>query len=163
MLDAYIGIETRRGMNEEQLLTAYALIMQLFLQQTQVEADFILNEILLLSRYFDERTLFPVTQTATHNKFFSPSLDSDDMPVKADCVAVLKRAIFKLASTFERINHFTSGVVRARSVNLDVIKSDVKDSIDLLVDVNPFKARESLSENQRMAKNLQHDIDTYLL
>ena len=61
------------------------------------------------------------------------------MPVKAACLDVFKRAIFKLASIFERVNLFTNGKVRARSVTLEVIKSEVKDSINIFMDKNPFK------------------------
>ena len=55
-------------------------------------------------------------------KFFSPPLDSQDIPIKAACLDVFKRAVFKLACIFERVRLFTDEKVRARSVTLDVIK-----------------------------------------
>ena len=72
-------------------------------------------------------------------KFFTPPLDSQGMPIKTACIDVLKRAIFKLACTFERVNLFTIGKVRARSVTLDSVRSDITDQIELFKDKNPFK------------------------
>ena len=42
-------------------------------------------------------------------KFFDPPKDFEGYPIKADCLEVLKRAIFKLATVFERLNLFTGG------------------------------------------------------
>ena len=42
-------------------------------------------------------------------KFYDPPVDYEGLPIKADCLEVLKRAIFKLASIFERLNLFTGG------------------------------------------------------
>ena len=42
-------------------------------------------------------------------KFYNPPKDFEGYPIKADCLEVLKRAIFKLATVFERMNLFTGG------------------------------------------------------
>ena len=67
----------------------------------------------------------------SHIKFFSPPLDSRGRTVKAVCLDVFKRTIFKIATALERIHLFKHKQVRARSVTLEVIHAKINDSIDL--------------------------------
>ena len=73
------------------------------------------------------------------SEFYKPPLDQQGIPVKAAVLDVFKRAIFKIAVVFERVNLFINGRVRARSVTLEVVACVVKDSIDVFPDRNPFK------------------------
>ena len=95
-------------------MRTYRYIMTLFLQQTKKEVNFIITEILKLSKYFQSKPgsnsldkLFESDEAFKEStKFFKPLFDSEGVPVKADCLEALKRAIFKLASVFERVNLF---------------------------------------------------------
>ena len=103
--------------------------MRFFLETTKKEILFILNELWLLCSHFSTRVSKSLEAfNRNTSKFFKPELDAQGLPVKEACIDVFKRAIFKLAAVFERVHVFTEGTVRARSINLEIIKSELTDT-----------------------------------
>ena len=58
-------------------------------------------------------------------KFYIPPVDFEGYPIKADCLEVLKRAIFKLATVFERLSLFT-GDAGANELESGQIVEEIK-------------------------------------
>ena len=69
---------------------------------------------------------------------------------------MVKRCIFKLASALERVNLYTNGKVRARTVTLEVIDAELKDCIEFNQNKNPFAPQKNQDSVLVDQKDLFH-------
>lgn len=148
LLNFCIGEQRRQELTPEERSRVYSSILDRFTEQTMLEVNLLKNELFLIKNHLIDHSSFSKTSKAssgdTNNnapviQFFSPPLDSFGSPVLTACIEVMKKAIFKLAVIFERVNLFTEGRVYARTVTLDCVKPELWDSVETVVDKNPFK------------------------